>query len=411
MPTLIAMHDQKPPYVSMADPGSFARYTLDKRFPEIIANVAALRSGIPRARLDDLARETAEGRISDPFQDPGLPCDSDAFEAEELSAWRGEIAQYAGRLWGDAPFYFAETFLYLKILLAAGYYDSSCEYFREDPYAATKAEELERFLSAPGMEEFFASFAGMRAPCPEDFAAALLFMLKANRIDLSNAKIADLGRRLLLAGGRDDLLVDHTDALAQKIAASQNIHIILDNAGAELAADLVFTWLCLSSGSRRTVVLHAKAAPFFVSDALVKDVLNTAAMLRSLPASRGMGEDLEGFLASGRLLCRDHYFWNGPKHFPDMPESLRAELGGADIVLLKGDANFRRMTEDRRWPVSVNLEELTGWFPADFAILRTFKSEVAADIPGELAARMDKENPGWLTDGRWGCARLVSRTG
>jgi uncharacterized protein with ATP-grasp and redox domains len=369
----------------------------------------ALRPGVYHERLAALRREAAEGRISDPFTDPGLPHDKDAFAPEELAAWREEIEKYSGLLWKDAPFYFVEAYLYLKILLASGYYEASGEYFRADPYEAAKRKELDLFLSGPGVQSVFVSFAGMRGKAADakDFEAALLFMLRANRMDLSNAKIAEVGRTLILEGGREDLLVDHTRELAAKIAASRRVDIILDNAGAELAADLLFVWRYLVSGPSRTAVLHAKLAPTFVSDALVKDLRATATKLKDLPPAGRIGEDLEAFLAEGRLLAKDHYFWNGPKHFPAMPAGLRAVLAGADLVLLKGDANFRRIIEDRRWPFSVNLETLGSWFPADFAVLRTLKSEVAADIPGGIASRMDREHPGWLTDGRWGYVRLV----
>ncbi|MDR3200566.1 MAG: protein-glutamate O-methyltransferase family protein [Spirochaetales bacterium] len=410
------MNEPLPAYIGMTGEKPFARYTLEYRFPGIIDIAASARPGVYSRRLEALRREAAEGRVTDPFAESGEdapPFDKEAFHPNELAAWREEIGRYQGKLWKDTPFYFAEAYMYLKILLASGYYDSSSEYFQADPYEPTKEKELDRFLAAQGMETVFTGFTEMAsAPAREEnFAAALLFMLKANRIDLSNAKIAEVGRRLILSGGRDDLLVDHTGELAKLIASSRKTGIILDNAGAELAADLVFVWLYLSSHPERQVVLHAKKAPTFVSDAMIKDILSTAARLASRPHSARIGLDIQEFLAGGRLRLTDHYFWNGPKHFPEMPQEIKAELAGADVTLLKGDANFRRMIEDRSWPFSVNLEEITGWFPGSYAILRTFKSEVAADISEELCARMNEQDPGWLTDGRWGCVRLVARRG
>jgi hypothetical protein len=418
------MSESKPASIGMADPRSFARYTLDNRFPAIINEVIAVRPGGPCAEnLAALRRETAEGRIADPFGEDacktkrGLRYSTELFLPGEREAWRTEISKYTGRLWKDTPFYFAEAYLYLNILLAAGYYDRASPYFQLDPFEPSKTAELSRFLTSAETQAAAAAFSRMaetlrhgRAGTPEAagiFEKALLFMLKANRIDLSNARIAEEGRKLMRGQGRDDLLVDHTEALARRLFDSRRADIIPDNAGAELAADLIFVWLYLESRPDRQVVLHAKKAPTFVSDAMIKDVSATVEKLKSLPGASRAGQRLEDFLRAGRLRLLDHYFWNGPKHFPDLPEDIREELSSADITLLKGDANFRRLIEDRSWPFAANLAELTPWFPGTYAVLRTLKSEVAADIPEALSQKMYREDPAWLTNGRWGCVRLV----
>ncbi|MDR1626743.1 MAG: protein-glutamate O-methyltransferase family protein [Spirochaetia bacterium] len=404
----------KPPFISMADAGSFARHTLEARFPQIIGGVMALRPGAENKKLAALRAEAAGGVISDPFAEGGAAssCGRDAFHPQEIAVWRGEIARHLGRPWKEVPFYFAESYLYLRILLACGYHDRSSGYFQDDPWQGAKLDELGRFLSAKGVEGVFAGLARDGGDSGRDaFTAAVLFMLRANRIDLSNAAIVEAGRRLILRGGREDLLVDHTDSLVQSILASRRVDIVLDNAGAELAADLAFARLYLASDPARRLVLHAKKYPTFVSDATIQDVRITAEKLKSSAAAASTGGEIETFLGQGRLRLADHYFWNGPLHFPAMPEDLRRDLAGSCLTLLKGDANFRRMTEDRRWPFSVRLDGLTSWFPGNHAILRTLKSETASDIPEGLSARMGQEDPGWLTNGRWGLVRLVSCTG
>jgi hypothetical protein len=140
---------------------------------------------------------------------------------------------------------------------------------------------------------------------------------------------------------------------------------------------------------------------------MIKDIHATVEKLKSLPGTSSAGRALEDFLRAGRLRLLEHYFWNGPKHFPELPGDIRAELSSADISLLKGDANFRRLIEDRSWPFAVNLEDLTPWFPGTYAVLRTLKSEAAADIPEALSQRMNRKDPAWLTNGRWGYIRLV----
>jgi len=75
-------------------------------------------------------------------------------------------------------------------------------------------------------------------------------------------------------------------------------------------------------------------------------------------------------------------------------------------VLVKGDANYRRLLSDRHWPAWRSMDELTGYFPAPFAAFRTMKSEIVVDIPAERVAALDRTDPGWRLDGRRGIVRL-----
>jgi hypothetical protein len=73
---------------------------------------------------------------------------------------------------------------------------------------------------------------------------------------------------------------------------------------------------------------------------------------------------------------------NGALHFSQMPSGIRAGLSATDLVILNGDANYRRLIEDRRWEPWDSMEEAqeaVGCFPAAFACLRTLKSELVVD--------------------------------
>ena len=418
------MDSTRPPFIGMRDEESFARRTMKNRFPLIIGGVMAgrLETDPTKAALAALLDEVENGRVADPFagglawaQDaaskafPAPRFDPDLFSPEERAAWSEEIAPRSGLPWRETPFYFIEAYMYLRILVASGYYDPESPHFMADPFRASKTGELSRFLASREMAAAAESFlAGAPASDPgKVLEGAVLFMLKGNRIDLSNAGIAERGRRMIHGRDRDDLLVDQVDLLVRRIGEARRVDIVLDNAGAELTADLVFAWLYLRISPAGQVVLHAKRAPMFVSDATVRDVEETIRALKNTPACRDIGAGLEDYIASGRLLLRDHFFWNGPLHFPDLPADIRADLAESDLTIFKGDANFRRLIEDRAWPYDTALERLVSWFPGSLAVLRTLKSEVAADIPPELSERLFAEDPDWLTDGRWGVVRVV----
>ncbi|MCX7787628.1 MAG: damage-control phosphatase ARMT1 family protein [Spirochaetes bacterium] len=401
------MHEQiiePPKRIMVGDPGSFAQHTLRNRFPEIIGKVAAVlpyRSE-ERKNLLSLMEEIPEGCIVDPFEEGSVK--KEEFQPEEVSDWRREIQVWRGSRWIDLPFYFAEAYLYLRILIAVGYYEKSSPYYRKDPFAFLKKEELQGVLQEPSWESTLE-----RASDPH---RALVLMLKGNRVDLSNMTIAQQGRKRVHHDESEDLLINHLEVLTDTVVQSRRIDIVLDNAGSELICDLHFAYVVLSKGvskGQRRVVLHGKAAPFFVSDATKRDVLETIDRLGQSDPYASWGRSLKGFLDSRELEIKDHYFWNGPCHFPSMPPDLKEQFAQSDLVIFKGDANYRRLLEDRKWPYATQLEDLLTWFPTNLAVLRTLKSEILVGISEEKAQEMFARDPNWLINGKWGIVQRVER--
>ena len=77
-------------------------------------------------------------------------------------------------------------------------------------------------------------------------------------------------------------------------------------------------------------------------------------------------------------------------------------LAGADLVVVKGDANYRRLLGDAHWPPTASFARATRHFPARLAALRTLKAEIIVGLePGE-AERLRAEDPSWLVNGRRG---------
>jgi len=94
-----------------------------------------------------------------------------------------------------------------------------------------------------------------------------------------------------------------------------------------------------------------------------------------------------------------------------MPEHIREELGSAGLVLSKGDANYRRLTGDRRWPEDSRFSQVTSYFPAPLLALRVAKSEVMVGLEPGQTGRMDAREPNWRTNGRWGLIQFKAREG
>jgi uncharacterized protein with ATP-grasp and redox domains len=160
-----------------------------------------------------------------------------------------------------------------------------------------------------------------------------------------------------------------------KPKGERRVDIVLDNAGFELYVDLILAGYLLSAGLATTVVLHPKSIPWFVSDVLPGDF---ASLLTALAGPRAFYETpteedtLQGvepprlseaevgeleflfaewsrFHAEGQLVLRPNRVWTGPGSFWRLPgeaEGLVEDLREAELVVFKGDLNYRKLVGD-----------------------------------------------------------------
>jgi len=387
---------QMPPPIMTSELGSFARRTITERKPRIIDRVMATNAYPPaiQAQLTALRRELADGPVAAP-----LP------QNDPAGHWREAWTPWQGRSWLEIPWYLAESYFYHRLLEAVHYHDPGPWHHR-DPFAPDKAEALHRAVDA-----FEPDRLGDRDPV-ERLRELLLRALWGNQTDLSNHDVRDGPSASPARDGRH-LLVDHSMSLAGALAhgAVRSLHVVCDNAGPELLADLILLHHLLSSGLVDQVTLHLKSTPFFVSDAMPSDLAYTLERLSqtSVPALGALGADLTTLVESGRLRALADPFWSGPAGFSHMPAALLATLQQADLVLFKGDANYRRLLDDRHWPTMAALEEITRYLPFSFACLRTLKAELVVGLPPGMAERTAATDPDWLTSGRWGLIHVVPR--
>ena len=150
--------------------------------------------------------------------------------------------------------------------------------------------------------------------------------------------------------------------------------IVLDNAGFELFVDLILAGYLLAAGLATQITLHPKSMPWFVSDAIPADF---AALLSALanpqdfystpdehtgqspePLSEKESSDLSflfqrlaGFHGEGQLLLRPNLFWTSAQsywHLPEAEPRLYEDLKESELVIFKGDLNYRKLTADVR---------------------------------------------------------------
>jgi hypothetical protein len=387
-----------PPPLMTSEPGSFARRTIVERKPAIIRQVLMDHAYPPDvvAALEALRTEIAHERVR--------PLTEDTPDAAD---WVAVWTEVEGHTWLDVPWYFAEAYFYRRLLEAVRYFQPG-PWWLHDPFARGKAIQLAQTV---GPIELAARVLGQIEDEAVQLEAWLHASLWGNRADLSNLTITDevRGRQALVE--RDNLLIDHVPRVGQLMRSGAFPHIafINDNIGMELGFDLCLADFLLTHGWAERVTCHVKHHPFFVSDAMVKDVRVTveafaAADGRSL---RDLGARLRATLAQGRLLLVDDPFWTTSLDLRQLPIRLGEALGTTDLVISKGDVNYRRLLADRHWPFTIPTEEVVDYFPTSLLILRTLKGEILTGIEEGVAERIGTGDPDWLLNGQRGLIQLI----
>lgn len=222
--------------------------------------------------------------------------------------------------------------------------------------------------------------------------------------------------------------------------AERRIDIVLDNAGFELFVDLILAGYLLQSGLATQIVLHPKNMPWFVSDVVPKDfsdlltVLANAKSFYETPSEddeargvappalaqkeeadmTGLFENWSALYAEGKILMRPNVFWTEAGSYWRMPQTAPAlldDLRAAELVVFKGDLNYRKLTGDAWWDPATLFREAIGPLGPGSGIrtlaLRTCKADVVVGLPkGKDEELRAMEGGGgdvrkWAWSGKW----------
>ncbi|MFN2108093.1 MAG: ARMT1-like domain-containing protein, partial [Anaerolineae bacterium] len=102
-------------------------------------------------------------------------------------------------------------------------------------------------------------------------------------------------------------------------------------------------------------------------------------------------------------------FWTSCLSFWELPSALRDDIARADLIILKGDVNYRRLLDDRHWPYTTPITDADANFPRPYLILRTLKGEIAVSLQPGQAEMLSTEDPTWLINGKRGLIQLIGR--
>jgi hypothetical protein len=349
------------------------------QFPhEVVTSMRSLRDEITSGLIKPILEQTADQMF-----------------------WNQASARWIGTSWLEVPWYWAESYFYRRVLEACRYFQPG-ERYLVDPYIPQKMSEL-----APDAAP--RSLARKLTALPQEQTARVTTLIHnslwGNRTDLSYNVANTLGTA---GDSRDEsanLLIDDTAKVLDKLKSLEcrQVAVITDNAGTELLMDLALVNELLSSGFVERIAMYVKGQPFFVSDAMVSDVCSSIEVMQRSPEPlHGLGTRLEQYLDAGRLVFTPHWFFTTCLFYSQMPADLRTDLSRANLVILKGDANYRRLLSDACWLPSASFTRATDYFPAPFVALRTLKAELIAGLPEGIAERLAQQEPDWRINGKRG---------
>lgn len=377
---------------------AFARHTMTERIPGILRDVIEANPDYPpviRQQIERLRAALLDGAPVPMLDDvPVPPPDYD----EWADAYYAHARVFQPLTWQHGAWFFVETFLYRHLIQAVRWHETG-----RDPFAPIKQAELESDRLWDAFDQVLEGEEGN----PDRLSHLLLSALWGNRADLSHVA----GDLVEESATDDDLLVDDRGAVLDHLASPgdrvhQPVHLVIDNAGLELAVDLALADAFLEQGT--PVVVHVKAYPVFVSDTTIPDVWQT---IRAMEGCGGrpaaLAQRLREAWQAGRLRLAAPVLWTSSRFTWEMPDSLRRSLAQARLVVVKGDVNYRRVVGDAIWDTGVSFAGALSYFPAPLLALRSIKSDALVGVPAERIRAADQDDPAWRTTGRYGVIQFA----
>ncbi|CBY00879.1 similar to DUF89 domain protein [Plenodomus lingam JN3] len=458
-----------------SDATSFAHTSARERWPVILTqgiddvhratygttNDEALSEG--KWIVSELAKlkyEVQHDRELTPIPDDGQ---------SDVAAYNEELAARGNPKWHNVPWLYAECYLYRRV---SSIFKRTKQWKSYDLFARQKMSTFKS--SRPAVLELAARYKDIvtdlrerrtssSTQISEQVAEAekILFVemceicLWGNATDLSlltNLSYEDI-QKLQGSEARKkaekNILVNDLDKVFEVLSAARKsgsknrrVDIVLDNAGFELFVDLILAGYLISAGLATTVVFHPKSIPWFVSDVLPADF---AALLSALANPQGfystpsedekqagreptplsdsehanlqfLFQSWSSIYAEGQFVLRPNDFWTAAGSYWRLPKTqpeLYEDLKGSELVIFKGDLNYRKLTADAAWPATTPFTEAIGPMGPGSGIrvsaLRTCKADVVVGLrEGEDEKLRATEGGGgdsgarkWAWNGKW----------
>ncbi|KAG2220181.1 hypothetical protein INT45_005354 [Circinella minor] len=436
---MAAISPNNPPFPAYrgSDKGSFAWDSTVRRWPIILDNViidlekAVEKSTDEAARKEgkailnaivDLKNEMAADKALRPIAD----------KEDDTADWNRHLANYfSGTTWFSGTWLFIECYMYRR--LHELFRNTTCwrqyDPFNEQKLSTFKGSHNSVFDLARKMPTLIQPMTEEQQEIVYD--ELIQICLWGNATDLSlltNMTEEDIKKlqaieKDKLAEQKKRILVDDIEKLWEKIKSLKGgrVDFILDNSGFEVYVDLVLADWLLQSGKASKVVFNCKTIPWFVSDVMPKDLpilFDSCLDRKFFPGHENRSEEdfealetltkrWKSYVDDGKLIVREHKFWcYGLPYWylkSEAPE-LFDELRQSDLLIFKGDLNFRKLLFDCDWPVTTPFKTAIGKeMGTEFTNIVSLRTNKADTIVG-LRAGLKEELEKTVTPLEWRCS-------
>ncbi|KAI3612739.1 duf89 domain-containing protein [Moniliophthora roreri] len=399
-------------------------------------------------RISKLKYDMARDHALEPIPQDGEPL------VELYNSELENLAKKSKNTWFTAPWLYAEC--YLSFFRQTEYW---CDY---DPFFIQKVDVFQKsgpsiYRIATTIHELEAAKHALESD-PSNigvfFQEMIQMCLWGNATDLSlltHMTLADIEKLQTVekeaqSARKEFILKDDQDAVWEHVKQLKDsrVDFVLDNAGFEVFTDLVFAdFLVTYTPYVSKVVFHGKIIPWFISDVTPPDFTYTIASLldpvyftTASPAeeqrqhlktmatriARYVEEGVFAFSVpvetplggGGGSSTKGAEFWTSPLPYWDMqtyaPE-LWKDLRGSDLVIFKGDLNYRKLTGDIQWPSTTSFRDAVGPLAGAFPLLslRTNKADVAVGLTGDVLDTIEKKDGKWRVNGKYALISYLPR--
>ncbi|KAJ5191709.1 uncharacterized protein N7498_010694 [Penicillium cinerascens] len=462
--------DPKTPQFFTSDASSFASVSAHKRWPVIVTGaIDDLHRTVGDVTDDDKAKEgksiiakftTLKYELQHDRQLTPLDDDGES----DIASYNKELEQRGNPSWHNVAWLYAECYLYrrMETFFALSKHWKGYDVFGRQKLSTFKSSRpavLELAARYRELAQDAASGKQSEGKSAEEVEQAerLLFSemceicLWGNATDLSlltsltYEDIQKLQGSQARKDSQSNIIVNDLGAAfetmqkarREKKDGERRVDIVLDNSGFELFVDLILAGYLLSSGLATSIVLHPKRLPWFVSDVTPKDFSD---LLNSMvdPQAFYTASDESGkthpplsdkevadvqflfkqwseFHQDGKLILRPHSFWTTQGCYWRMPHvapELFEDLKESELVLFKGDLNYRKLTNDAQWDPTTPFTTAIGPMGPKSGIrvlaFRTCKADVVVGLPAgedeklrQLPDGGGNEARKWAWSGKW----------
>lgn len=325
---------------------------------------------------------------------------------ETLEPFKGKKQSY---LFSNASFIFAEHYYFYSILY---------QYLKQNSQTKNPAK-TQKLLWNETKEKQYENIeekikTSVENYIQKDLGEILKNCVNSNSTDLSQSSIN------VNSYANNPLVIDDIEAFCDFInngnnLENKNVHIIVDNCGIEIISDILLGLYLIKKCKINCLYFHFNVIPIFVSDVIKSDINEALRLISNNENDKNRKQivtDYNEYKNNRKIIESADVFWNMPIPFKDAPKQILNDIFNTEstgLIIFKGDLNYRRLVEDRKWEISLPINEHIKYLKKPVLILRSLKSNVLLGINKKKAKLMDETTPNWKTTGDFGIIQFIEK--